>query len=107
MNLKWLRLNDDSPIFESFLTKEVFTEVLNSLEFLAGILSAALQYSSHLEGIFSDCLGDSVDCTELRWKMTVLSIDSDLEQRLLAIINFQLVGLGEVLGNADSVALVV
>lgn len=79
-------------------------ELFDGLELLLRVLPARSEYISHLSRVLSNCLRDSVNGAELRWDMAVLAIDLNNEEWLLQVCDFQIVVLGEVLGNTELVA---
>ena len=94
----YVLLNLDAPVFKRFLRKEIFCKSLNGIKFFIGILSAALQDVSHLKAIFSYLIRNSVYYAEFRWNITVLTIDSDQEERLFSVRDLHIIGFQEVLG---------
>lgn len=67
------------------MAEEVLAEILNGFEFLRGVLAAALENISHLEGILSYGLWHSINRAELRWKMAFLAVDLYKEEWLTLV----------------------
>jgi hypothetical protein len=99
VDLHWVFFNSDAPRFKSFLTKKISGEILNGFEFLLWVLSAGGQNVTHATRVFSDSLGNTIDCAELWWDVALLTIDLHDEKWLLGVSYLQVVSLKEVLSN--------
>ena len=88
LDLDGLIVDDDTPVFESLLPKEVIREVLDSLKLLHGILPCGSKDISHPSGVLSDRLWYAIDVAELRWDVALLTIDLHHKEGLLGIGDF-------------------
>jgi hypothetical protein len=106
LDLHGLSLNDDTPVLECLLGKEVAREILDGLELLLRILATRCKHVTHASRVFSDTLRDTIDCAELRWDVALLAVDLHDEEGLLQVSDFHVIGLVEVLSDGHLLAIV-